>query len=258
MLVTILARMSTDEQRVQLLHRLRNKLANYNLNWLDIRMIISCFDKNEQIRFEICQFLLFYVKNLSKKMMEIEDYIDLSNQCTDGNEQNKIRLFEQICNKLNIRNQDDLERIYNLFPTVWMKQKVKAMIRVHIHSEIPDEQFSVSQFDSSRLQSTKAKNLLPPMGASFAEQISIAPLKRRYSFDEKYDQDQTCQQILTPASLIEQDEFIAQQDTLLSISVNSSSDSSLSSASNETIPIRTRSFMIAIRKTFERLKETSS
>jgi hypothetical protein len=38
----------------------------------------------------------------------------------------------------------------------------------------------------------------------------------------------------------------------------SSSNSSLSSASDENIPIRTPSFMIAIKKTFERLKESSS
>ena len=130
MLLTILTRMSNDEQRVQLLQRLRNKLSNYNLDWLDIRKIISLFSTKDHIRFDILQFLLFYVKNLSKNI-EIEDYIELSNLCTNENELFKIRLFEQIYNRLRIRCQNDLETISNLFQTAYIKQKVEAMIRIH-------------------------------------------------------------------------------------------------------------------------------
>ncbi len=62
MLLTILARMSNDEQRAQLLQTLRNKLSNYNLDWLDIRNIINLFSKNDQIRFDILQFILLHNK----------------------------------------------------------------------------------------------------------------------------------------------------------------------------------------------------
>jgi hypothetical protein len=99
-------------------------------------------------------------------------------------------------------------------------------------------------------------NKILPLTSSFVQQLSIAPLKRKCSFDDEY-QDQSCHQILTPSLIVQQDEFIQQRDILSSISM-SSSNSSLSSASDENIPIRTRSFMIAIKKTFERLKETSS
>ena len=251
MLLTILAQMSTDEQRVQLLQRLRKKLSNYNLNWMDIRRIVGLFDK--QIRFEILQFLMEYVKNLSKNM-EIEDYIDLSNQCTQENEQLKIRLFEQMSSKLNIRNKTDLERISALFQTV----PIKAMIRIRIQSDPPkllDEQFSADRLHSS-FQSMNTKNILPPISTSFIEQLSRAPLKRRHSFDEEY-RDQSSHQMLIPVSLMQQEELIQQRDTFLSNSINSS-NSSLSSTSNENLPVRTHSFMMAIRKTFERLKETSS
>ena len=118
-----------------------------------------------------------------------------------------------------------------------------------------DQQFSAFHLTSPPEQTT-ANNILPPTTTSFLQHSSIAPLKRTYSFDHAY-QDQSCHQILTPLLLVQQDEFTQQRDTLLSISM-SSSNSSVSSASNENIPIRTRSFMIAIRKTFEHLKETSS
>lgn len=245
MLLTILTQMSTDEQRVQLLQRLRKKLSNYNLNWMDIRRIVALFA--QQIRFEILQFLMEYVS----KNMEIEDYIDLANQCTQENEQLKIRLFEQMSPKLNIRNKTDLDRISQTIP---IKQKLQAMIRIRIQSDL-DEQFSADHLHSS-CQSMNAKNILPPINTSFVEQLSRAPLKRRHSFDEEY-RDQSSHQMLTPVSLIQQEEFIQQRDTFLSNSINSS-NSSLSSTSHENLPVRTHSFMMAIRKTFERLKETSS
>jgi len=126
MLLTILARMSNDEQRLQLLQTLRNKLSNYNLDWLDIRNIINLFSKENQIRWEILQFLLLHMNNLTKKI-DIEDYIYLSNQSTNDNEHLKVRLFEQIYDKLNIQNKNDLERIIKLFQT---RQKIEAIIRI--------------------------------------------------------------------------------------------------------------------------------
>ncbi len=63
--------------------------------------------------------------------------------------------------------------------------------------------------------------------------------------------------ILSQSLILQHEEFIHQGDIVPSIS-NSSSNSSLSSASAEMIPLRTRSFMVAIKSTFERLKETSS
>lgn len=86
---------------------------------------------------------------------------------------------------------------------------------------------------------------------SSVEELSVAPLKRKYSNDYP---DQSCRQIITPILSSQQEELIQQRD-LLSIS---SSNSSISSTSGENIPIRTRSFMIAIKNTFERLRETSS
>ncbi len=102
---------------------------------------------------------------------------------------------------------------------------------------------------------TTANNILSPT-SSLLQELSLAPLKRKYSFDDEY-QDDSCHQILIPSLIIQQDEFIQQRDILPSISI-SSSNSSLSSASDENIPIRTRSFMVAIKNTFERLKEPSS
>jgi hypothetical protein len=102
---------------------------------------------------------------------------------------------------------------------------------------------------------TTANNILSPTSI-LVEELSLAPLKRKYSFDHEYE-NHSCHQILTPSLIKQEDEFIQQRDILSSISI-SSSNSSLSSASDENIPIRTRSFMVAIKNTFERLKETSS
>ncbi len=145
MLLTILSRMSNDEQRVQLLQTLRNRLSNYNLDWLDIRKIICLFSNKDQIRFEILQFFLLYLKNLTKKI-DIEDYIYLSNQCTNNNEQLKIRLFEQIYEHLKIQSKNDLERISNLFQTVNMKHKIEAMNRINrpdLHIDQPKGIYSI-------------------------------------------------------------------------------------------------------------------
>ena len=62
-------------------------------------------------------------------------------------------------------------------------------------------------------------------------------------------------QFLPPTSSSIEEEFHSELLPLLS---GHSSACSLSSASDETIPIRTRSFMVAIKNTFERLRETSS
>jgi len=137
MLLTILARMSNDEQRLQLLQTLRNKLSNYNLDWLDIRNIINLFSKENQIRWEILQFLLLHMNNLNKKI-DIEDYIYLSNQSTNDNEHLKVRLFEQIYDKLNIQNKNDLERIIKLFQT---RQKIEAIIRIKRSDLILDKPY---------------------------------------------------------------------------------------------------------------------
>ncbi|CAF3363108.1 unnamed protein product [Rotaria socialis] len=261
MILTILAGMSNDEQRLQLLQTIRNKLSNYNLNWLDIRNIISLFSKKNQIRFEVLQLLLLYANNLQDKI-DIDDYIDLSNQSTNDNEQLKISLFEQLYQKLNIRNRKDFEPIVNLFQTITMKQKVEAMIRINRSDFILDDKPEVigdQQLSSLQLTSfpeqTIANSILSPT-SSFVQELSLAPLKRTHPFDDQY-QDHCCQQIITPSSIVQQNEFIQQRDLLSSISI-SSSNSSLSSASDENIPIRTLSFMVAIKNTFERLKATSS
>jgi hypothetical protein len=140
MLLTILARMSNDEQRLQLLQTLRNKLSNYNLDWLDIRNIINLFSKENQIRWEILQFLLLHMNNLTKKI-DIEDYIYLSNQSTNDNEHLKVRLFEQIYDKLNIQNKNDLERIIKLFQTINLRQKIEAIIRIKRSDLILDKPY---------------------------------------------------------------------------------------------------------------------
>jgi hypothetical protein len=101
---------------------------------------------------------------------------------------------------------------------------------------------------------TTANKILPPT-SSVVEELSMAPLKRKYSFDNEY-QDHICHQMLTPSLVFQQDEFIQQQQH--DFVPFSSSSSSVSSASDENIPIRTRSFMVAIKSTFERLRETSS
>lgn len=105
-------------------------------------------------------------------------------------------------------------------------------------------------------EQTTANNILSPTSL-LVEELSHAPLKRKYSFDNKY-QDHSCHQILLPSLSTEQDEFIQQHDILATSVSISSLNSSISSASDENIPIRTRSFMVAIKNTFERLKETSS
>ncbi|CAF3440984.1 unnamed protein product, partial [Rotaria sp. Silwood2] len=117
---------------------LRNKLSNYNLNWLDIRNIINLFSKKDQIRFDILQFLLLHINNLTNKI-DIDDYIYLSNQCTNNNEQIKFYLFELIYKKLNIQNTYDFQRIINLFQTINMKQKVEAMIQINRSDLIIDK-----------------------------------------------------------------------------------------------------------------------
>ncbi|CAF2619950.1 unnamed protein product [Rotaria sp. Silwood2] len=121
-------------------------------------------------------------------------------------------------------------------------------------SVVGDQHLSSLQM-TSYVEQTIANNILSPT-SSFVQELSLAPLKRTYSFDDKY-QDHDCHQIITPSLIKQQDEFIQQRDLLSSIFI-SSSNSSLSSASDENIPIRTRSFMVAIKNTFERLKETSS
>jgi len=120
--------------------------------------------------------------------------------------------------------------------------------------DIDDQPLSSLQLTSCSEKIT-VNNILSPT-SSLLQELSLAPLKRKYSFDNEY-QDHSCHQILIPSLIIQQDEFIQQRDILPSISI-SSSDSSLSSASDENIPIRTRSFMVAIKNTFERLKETSN
>lgn len=115
---------------------------------------------------------------------------------------------------------------------------------------IGDQQLSTLQL-TSYAEQTIATNILSPT-STILQEFSSAPLKRKYSFDDKY-QDHCCQQIIAPSLIQQQDELIQQRNLSLS-----SSNSSLSSASDENIPIRTRSFMIAIKNTFERLKETSS
>ncbi|CAF0861513.1 unnamed protein product [Rotaria sordida] len=148
MLLTILARMSNDEQRLQLLQTLRNKLTNYNLNWLDIRNIINLFSKKDQIRFNILQFLLLNINNLTNKI-NIDDYIYLSNQCTNNNEQLKFYLFELIYKKLNIQNKNDFECIINLFQTINIKQKVENMIRIYQSDLIIDKQEGIMNWNNS-------------------------------------------------------------------------------------------------------------
>ncbi|CAF0768718.1 unnamed protein product [Adineta ricciae] len=268
MLLTILTRMSNDEQRLQLLQTLRNKLSSYRLTWLDIRNMIRLFSPTTRIRFDILQFFLLYMKNFSANL-EIEDYIDLYDLCTNDNEQMKVRLFELIYEKLNTRNQQDVERILSLFQTAHSRQKIEGMLR-NYRSKENLEQYRGTRYKNIHLlnfiesillvveyqQCTAhpgeiaANRILSPTLSS-AEQLFVAPLKRKYSYDY---QDQSCRQVITPILYSQQEELIQQRD-ILSIS---SSNSSISSTSGENVPIRTRSFMIAIKNTFECLRETSS
>ena len=226
--------MSNDEQRLQLLKTLRNKLSYYNLDWFDIQKIIELFSTKDSIRFDILQFLLLYIKNLTKKL-NLDQFISLSNQCTNNNEYLKVRLIEQLYEKINMENKNDVEKILNLFQIINLKQKVENFIRNN-RSQID------IQLTSYPDQAT-ANNILSPTSSLFQE-ASLAPLKRKY---ENY----SCQQMITPLLLKQEDEFIQQ-----TISI-SSSDSSLSTASDENIPIRTRSFMIAIKNTFERKEKNN-
>ncbi|CAF1328331.1 unnamed protein product [Adineta ricciae] len=250
MLLTILTRMSNDEQRLQLLQTLRNKLSSYRLTWLDIRNMIRLFSPTTRIRFDILQFFLLYMKNFSANL-EIEDYIDLYDLCTNDNEQMKVRLFELIYEKLNTRNQQDVERILSLFQTAHSRQKIEGMLR-NYRSKENLEQYRVVEYQQCTAHPGEiaANRILSPTLSS-AEQLFVAPLKRKYSYDY---QDQSCRQVITPILYSQQEELIQQRD-ILSIS---SSNSSISSTSGENVPIRTRSFMIAIKNTFECLRETSS
>ena len=113
-------------------------------------------------------------------------------------------------------------------------------------------------FSSIRLNSNSepviATSILLPKSSLFHESSSTAPLKRTYSFDNER-QDHSCRQMVLPSLTMQHDEFI-QQRNLLSPIIMCSSNSSLSSSSDEHIPIRTYSFMVAIKNTFKRLKET--
>lgn len=129
MLLTILSRMSNDEQRLQLLQTLRNKLSNYNLSWLDIRNLVDLFSTKDKIRFDILKFLLVHVNNLTKRL-DIDDYIQLSNQSTNENEQLKIDLFEQVYDKLNIQTKNDFQRIMDLFHNANNRQKIETLLRM--------------------------------------------------------------------------------------------------------------------------------
>ncbi len=129
----------------------------------------------------------------------------------------------------------------------------KSLIVLYL-LEVDDQPLSSLPLTSYPEQTTTS-NILSPT-STLVQELSLAPLKRKHSFDNEY-QDQSCNQILLPSLILQQDEFIQQRNILPSIS-NSSSNSSISSASDENIPIRTQSFMVAIKDTFERLKETSS
>ena len=146
MLLTILARMPNDEQRLQLLQALRNKISNYNLNWFDIKNATNLFSNQDCMRFKILKFFLSHINNLTNKI-DIEDYIDLSNQCTNNNEQLRICLFEQIYDKLNIQNRNDLDHVVSLFQTIDTRQKVEAMIRNSRSDLIVDREEGIFKFD---------------------------------------------------------------------------------------------------------------
>lgn len=256
MLLTILARMSNDKQRLQLLQTLRNKLSNYNLNWFDIKKILDLFSMEDQLRFDILQFFLINLKNFTEKI-DIKDFIDLSNQCinNNNNEYLKYQLFEQIYEKLNIQTKNDFECLIDFFQIGNFRQKVEIFIRNNQLDSIQEQVKDRIELSSYPKQII-ANNILTPTTSIFQE-YSLAPLKRKYSFDNEYDND-SCQQILLPTLTTEEDELFIQQRDIFSSTSISSSNSSLSSTSDENIPIRTRSFMIAIKNTFERLKETSS
>jgi hypothetical protein len=154
MLLTILARMLNDEQRLQLLQTLRNKLSNYNLEWIDIRNIINLFSIKD--RFDILQFLILHIKNKLTDQIDIENYILLSNQCTNENEQLKFRLFEQISEKLIIQNKNDCQRITDLFQTINIKQKVENIIRTNF---ILDKQEGIARIIKTDFDETLQQGL---------------------------------------------------------------------------------------------------
>lgn len=243
MLAQVLTRMSNDEQRTQLLQALRHKLASYQLTWLDVRAIVGLFAPHNHARFDVVQLLLAHAHDLPAKI-DVDDYLFLADQCTNDNEQLKVRLFELLHGKIDGRKEDDVERVMKAFPTPSNRQKIGAIIRSSKADEHPA--LTASPLPPSA-QPIAINRILSPT-LPIVEELSTAPLKRKHSADD---------QPLTPASALHENEFIQRQDLSPPV-VFSSSSSSLSSSSDENMPIRTRSFMMAIKRTFERLKETSS
>ena len=260
MLCTILARLSNDEQRVQLLQTLRNKLSHYQLDWTDVKNIVGLFTNKDQVRFDVLQLLLRHTTNSSEKI-GMEQYARLVQQSTNGNEHLQFYLFEQIYERLDVRTHDECQRLIDSFRNRIIRQKVEALVRSHpartTHETSPIGQSSEvgEQCASSAqwIEQTTANCFLPPTSSSVdgGGGGSSAPLQRQHAFDVDY-QDECCQQLVAPSSAVERDEYVRGPVSA------SASDSSLSSASDECVPLRSRSFMLAIKSTFERLKETSS
>ena len=249
MLCTILARLSNDEQRVQLLQTLRNKLSRYHLDWTDMKNIVGLFANKDQVRFDVLELLLRHTTNSSEKI-GMEEYARLVQQATNENEHLQFYLFEQIYERLDVRTHAECQRLIDSFRNRTIRQKVEALVRSH-SAYTKHEPSLIGQTSYVQLiEPTTANRLVPPTTSSVDGSCS-APLQRQYAFDVDY-QNECCQQLVAPTSAVERDECVR---GLVSASA---SDSSLSSASDECVPLRTRSFMLAIKSTFERLKETSS
>ena len=135
------------------------------------------------------------------------------------NEARHFRLFEQISPDLKIRSKDDVQRLIESFSTRTTRQKVETILRT-AHEHVGDQHIAAS---FHLLEPVRITQVLPPTSSSTEDELT----------------------------------FEHHAEILPILSANSS-DCSLSSGSDENIPIRTRSFMVAIKNTFERLRETSS
>lgn len=130
-----------------------------------------------------------------------------------------FRLFEQISPDLKIRSKDDVQRLIDSFSTRTIRQKVETILRT-AREQAGDQHIAAS---IHLLEPVRTTQVLPPTSPSIEGELT---------FDHHAE--------------------------ILPILSGNSSDCSLSSGSDENIPIRTRSFMVAIKNTFERLRETSS
>jgi hypothetical protein len=258
MLLSILARLTNDEHRWQCLQTLRSKLSHYNLNSFDLICIIRLFSFDDDRRLQLIQFLLPYITST----IAIDDYMQLF----DSNQTLEFRLFEQIHDKLDIRTYDDCQRLIERFSIRSIQKQVESIIGLHQAHLIDHEQtmrsLSTKSIVNHRsttklvddpiqlIQSYRVNQFRCPMESSFDPYACVCV--KQASIVNKFYRCVSCHATICP-------ELAEQEPMIQSRLIRMMSTSSLSSTnSDDNIPQRTRSFMVAIKNTFERLKETSN